>query len=119
MVSRIFKAGPGRVLALLFLLTVLILAVPEAQARNTDTATDSTEGDPGDGVLQPGPQVVTEPEITPKGSCYPILAVTLVDLGGGNFLPIFQMNNFLGTPGFIIPLHLRSAPSEGRWHRAP
>ena len=123
MVSRILKAGPKRVLALLFLflflLTVLMLAAPDSQARNPYTYTDDAEGDPGDGVLQPGPESEPEPVFTPKGFSYPLVAITLVDLGDGHFLPVFALNNLAGMPTFLPPSHLRRNPSDGRWHRAP
>ena len=119
MVSRIRLAGLRRTMALLFLLVALLLIAPGTQAKNPYNYTDDIEGDPGDGVLQPRPQTVPEPEPSPTGYNFPVFALTLVDLGNNQFLPVFQVSDFSGAPVFMMPMHLRWNISEGRWHRAP
>jgi len=101
----------------LFLLVVLFLFAPDTQARNNYDYTDVVEGDPGDGVLRPVPQV--EPNPIPKGSGLPVFVLELVDLGNGQYLPIFNFSRIPGAPVIFGPMHLQRTNNDGRWHRAP
>ncbi len=117
MVSRILLAVPRRAMAFLFLLAVLLLSAPGTQAKNPYEM--HNEGDPGDGVLQPRPHVIPEPEPVAKGYFVPAYFLVLIDLGNNQFIPVFQVSDFSETPTIFGPGSLRRNISEGRWHRAP
>ena len=117
MVSRIRWPSPRWALVFLLLVAVFFISAPDAQARNTYDYTDNVEGDPGDGVLRPVPQV--EPSPIPKGHYLPVYTLTLIDMGNNQYLPIFQFSDFSGTPVIFGPMHLQRISPDGRWHRAP
>jgi hypothetical protein len=117
MVFRILVAGRGlAILSLLLYVLAMSIAVPTALAKNPDCTID-IEGDPGDGVLQPGPTYVYNPQPVPdSSSTESIFVVTLLFLGDNKFLPVFQMSDFSGHP--VFQLEHRTI-RDWRWHRAP
>jgi hypothetical protein len=119
MVSRILLASPWRAMAFLFLLAAVMFFAPGTQAKNPYQMSDYTEGDPGDGVLNPDPNEGREPEPAPQGFSAPAFYFILIDLGNNQFLPVFQVSNFSGTPVFMMDRIRTWTISEGRWHRAP
>ena len=119
MVSRMNMASLRQALALLILLAALLLPFSGAQARNPYEYTDVVEGDPGDGVLQPGPEVVPDPKPNSNNFSLPVFQFILIDLGNHQYLPVFQVLDFSDGPVFAEPLRLVKNTSDWRWHRAP
>jgi len=102
------------------------LAAAPAQAKNIYEYVDSSEGDPGDGVLRPDPRIV---EPIPVPDTNPLLMFSdLVFFGGSRFdqsyllLPLVFYGDFFpagidGMPRFDH--RSRILLPEGRWQNAP
>jgi hypothetical protein len=108
------------------LLITFLLGFPaDSQARNNYNYTDSSEGDPGDGVLRPKPQIEPVPEIE-------------VRTFGIEFSTILFAPHADGRPNLLLPLlffgpdplwsvvtdswgghRVGRIPSEGGWTHAP
>lgn len=105
-------------LAAIWLLAVCLIP-SMSWARNPYTYTDVVEGDPGDGVLQPAPQVVPEPSSPVGGNRLPVFQVTLIPMGDQHYLPVFEFYQD-GKEFFLLTRHpLSRVLHEGRWHHAP
>nr|MEE4268432.1 hypothetical protein [Candidatus Krumholzibacteria bacterium] len=109
------------------LLVVHLLGFPTvSQARNILIAMESTEGDPGDGVLSPSPKII---------HFDPALLISSVAGSAWNEHPGTTRNGrypstatllFYGPPGkfggWLVPVFLPQPdglPGQGRWHHAP
>lgn len=101
----------------------LLLPVSPAAARNPYEYVDSSEGDPGDGVLRPVPTIdLPLPTPKPAPAAFTILCFTL-DPGGDYLfdqpvvvlLPAGLVSR--GMPAGSGPFLMMAA--EGRWHDAP
>jgi len=106
-----FSTPLRRVAACLIFLSFIVgMVVPSAAiARNTYQLSDGTEGDPGDGVLNPSPDV--EPDPAPiRGPMPEILTVYFQPQPDGSLRPVIVLRTI--PPGFRWF-------TEGRWHRAP
>ncbi len=121
MVSHLTRIGRNlAVMLLIFSLASLWLAPSPVFAKNPYIERDGHEGDPGDGVLNPNPQVDPDPTPSPKGPVMFVFHVTMVDMGGGNIVPVFQLRS--ETLNYAANSWSRAVPPltfEGRWHRAP
>ncbi len=119
MVSRALLATSRLAITYLFVFLMLLASVSESQARTRYTFSDGGEGDPGDGVLQPKPQVIPDPVTITMNNSSVVFTIVLVNLGDNHFLPVFKVSNFNGNPVFIPQLNGLQSISERRWHRAP
>ena len=118
MVSRFFIAG--RSLAALCLLLCLFLQLafpPAAMTRTHYTISDGTEGDPGDGVLNPGP--IENPDPKPFTNNFPALTIIMIPLGNNCYQPVFYKDRFSENPWSIHAGTRSQIVREVRWHNAP
>ncbi|MCP4290608.1 MAG: hypothetical protein GY780_02065 [bacterium] len=114
MVSRILWAPIRLGPPLLSLLLALMLLTQPAHARSRFTPTDIYEGDPGDGVLDPGPEVDPDPFPIDKNDHLYFAFVTFVDNGSGNLEPVFHFS----IVSELWPAKI-STLRDRRWHNAP
>lgn len=118
MVSRLFSAGRNlAALCMLLCLCAVLAFPPAAMARTHYSISDGSEGDPGDGVLNPGP--VEDPHPKPGNDIFPVFTLIMVPLGNNCFQPVFQMVGFSENPW---PGHAKTESQivqEVRWHYAP
>ena len=118
MVSRLFVASRHlAVLSILVCLLTLLVFPAEVTARNPYAMRDGHEGDPGDGVLNPAPEV--DPIPTPKEAGVPVFTLTLIPMGDNQFQPVFQLVGYYGTPWFSNPKTESRIVMNRGWHRAP
>lgn len=100
-----------RLLVLLFLLSLLcgFPLTSDSLARNIYIPHDGSEGDPGDGVLNPNPEV--QPDPAPIREPLPlIVSIILLPLPDGGLQPVLVLRTAPPERPFFM---------EGRWHRAP
>jgi hypothetical protein len=106
---------------LLIALALLVLPAPEALAKNVYEMQDSSEGDPGDGVLRPKPEIIDPvPEPAPR-----TFGVLLTFDGGLDYphnQPLLRVPLFFFSD--LIPARLTGdcftvLLPAGRWYDAP
>lgn len=123
--ALIAHTRPRGLIASLLALAILaiLLPAPGATARNLYEMTDSSEGDPGDGVLRPVP-AIDLPVPTPKPSpvAYTVLCFTVDTCGDYRFdqpVVVFLPAAFVPRSLFSGQGMLTMLAPEGRWHDAP
>lgn len=118
--------GSFRFAFLLAIFACGFLVAAPAQAKNIYEYEDSSEGDPGDGVLRPNPRIV---EPIPEPNTHTLLLFSnMVYFGGSRFdqsfllLPLVFYGDFFPAGNDGMPRFDRRSRillPEGRWQNAP